>query len=204
MSEPETPLAAAPIGGWLERLAAPVPDPGGGAAAGLVIATGAALVEMTAGYAAGAERDGILERASQARHEALAAADEDGRMSAALVAAFRMPADAAGRAAAIAETTVRAADSSAALVRVAASLSAPLAWLEQHGETRLAPDVAVAARLLAAGIRAAAVNIRCDATSAADAGAPAGEVDRLAAMLAAALDDAATLDVVAERVTATL
>ena len=61
-----------------------------------------------------------------------------------------------------------------------------------------------AARLLAAGIRAAAVNIRCDATSAADAGAPAGEVDRLAAMLAAALDDAATLDVVAERVTATL
>lgn len=204
MPAAESDLSSSPVGDWLERLAAPVPDPGGGAAAGLVIAAGAALVEMTAGYASGAEGAGIVGRASAARRAALAAAEEDGRMSAALVAAFRMPPDSEGRGAAIARTTARAAESSDALVQVAASLVAPLAWLEAHGEPRLAPDVAVAARMLACGIRSAAVNIRCDATSAADAGASDDQVQRFAVMLEAALEASAGLDELAERVTATL
>ena len=201
-------LATARIEDWLERLAAPVPEPGGGAAAGVVIATGAALAAMAAGYvpAGGSdvERHGVLAAATAARREALAAAEHDGRMSAALVSAFRRPSDDPDRPAAILATTVRAAEASSALVDVAASLLPALAWLDEHGEPRLAPDVAVSARLLACGIRASAVNIRCDTTSAVDAGAEGAVIDRLRASLSAAEDAAAGLESLAERVTATL
>lgn len=202
MSTPE--LAHERIGDWLTALAAPHPEPGGGAAAGLVIATGAALVAMTAGYAEGSAAAGILEAATRARGDALAAAEHDGRMSAALVAAFRSPEDEPGRAAAIIEVTVRAADASAGLVDIASALAAPLAWLETHGAPRVAPDVAVAARLLACGVRAAAVNIRCDTSSAQDAGAGEPVTARLEAALAGALEAAQTLEALADRVTATL
>jgi len=99
---------------------------------------------------------------------------------------------------------VRAAEASAALVEVAASLLPSLAWLETNGEPRLAPDVAVSARLLSCGIRASAVNIRCDTTSAADAGADDAVIDRLRVSLADAEDAAARLESLAARVTATL
>lgn len=202
MSAPD--LATARLDDWLTALAAPVPDPGGGAASGVVIAAGAALVAMTAGYAAAPGGEPVLAAASTVRTEALVAAAHDGRMSDALVAAFRLPASHPHRADAIVEATVRAAEASAALVDAAASLTGPLTWLEVHGEPRVAPDVAVAARMLACGIRASAVNIRCDTTSAEAAGA-AGEVTaRLRTALREALDAAEVLDALAERVTATL
>lgn len=202
MSDPA--LATARIDDWLGELAAPAPEPGGGAAAGVVIATGAALVAMTAGYASGAERDGVLAVATRVRHAALVAAEHDGRMSTALVAAFRRPATDPDRAAAIVDTTVRAADASAGLVDLAASLTSPLLWLERHGEPRVAPDVAVAARMLACGIRSTAVNLRCDTTSAVAAGADDAVAVRLRVALTRALDAAAHLDSLADRVTATL
>ncbi len=87
MSAPD--LASARLDDWLAALAAPIPEPGGGAAAGVVIATGAALVAMTAGYAVAPQRDAVLADATRARRDALVAAEHDGRMSAALVAAFR-------------------------------------------------------------------------------------------------------------------
>lgn len=197
-------LATSRIDDWLERLAAPVPEPGGGAAAGVVIATGAALVAMAAGYCAGAERDGVVAAATAARQSALDAAEHDGRMSAALVAAFRRDDNDPGRPVAIVQSTVGAARASAALVAVAASLLPALAWLEAHGVSRLAPDVAVSARLLAGGIRASAVNIRCDATSAVDAGASSAVIEELHAALTDAEDAAARLETLAERLTATL
>ncbi|MFT4228725.1 MAG: cyclodeaminase/cyclohydrolase family protein, partial [Microbacterium sp.] len=97
----------------------------------------------------------------------------------ALVAAFRLPTDTPGREARIRRACLEAAASSADLVAIAGALREPLGWLAREGEQRLAPDVAVAARLLAAGIRAAAVNIRCDTTAAAAAGASADELRRL-------------------------
>lgn len=203
MSTPE--LAAARIDDWLERLSAPVPEPGGGAAAGVVIATGAALVSMAAGYAQpGAERDAVLDAAARARREALAAAEHDGRMSAALVAAFRRPADDPERASAVQETTVRAARSSDALVSVAASLEEALDWLERRGEPRLAPDVAVAARMLVCGILSTAVNIRCDTTAAVGAGIDEATADELRAALGQAQSSVQRLNALADRITATL
>lgn len=202
---PTSELSAARIDQWLEHLAAPVPEPGGGAAAGVVVATGAALVSMAAGYAApGEQRDSVLDAASRARREALTAAEHDGRMSAALVAAFRRPPDDPDRARTVRETTVRAAQSSAELVVVARRLEGPLAWLERSGEPRLAPDVAVAARMLACGIRSTAVNILCDISSAVEAGIDESTADRLRTALGEALAAAAQLDALADRVTATL
>ncbi|MBN9175791.1 MAG: cyclodeaminase/cyclohydrolase family protein [Microbacterium sp.] len=202
---PTSTLAAARIDDWLERLSTPVPEPGGGEAAGVVIATGAALVAMAAGYALpGEQRDAALEVAARARREALIGAEHDGRMSAALVAAFRRPLDDAGRDGAVREATVRAAQSGAALVAIAAGLEGTLAWLEHAGEPRLAPDVAVAARMLACGIRSTAVNIRCNVTSAIEAGADAETAHRLQAALDEAHAAAARLDACAERVTKTL
>ncbi|AUG29045.1 MULTISPECIES: cyclodeaminase/cyclohydrolase family protein [Microbacterium] len=202
MSAPD--LASARLDDWLAALAAPIPEPGGGAAAGVVIATGAALVAMTAGYAVAPHRDAVLADATRARRDALVAAEHDGRMSAALVAAFRRPAGDAQRPAAIIATTVAAAEASAALVDVAASLGSALTWLEEHGEPRVAPDVAVAARMLACGIRATAVNIRCDTTSARDAGAEVETLAPLRTALAEALAVAQRFDTLADRVTATL
>lgn len=201
----DAPFAATPLSRFLEHLAAPVPDPGGGAAAGVVIATGAALVQMTAGYAApGPDRDRALAAAARARHDALAGAEADARVSGALVAAFRLPEETPDRAERIRTATLDAAASSVALVDIAAALTDALVWLESHGEARLAPDVAVAARMLACGIRSTAINIRCDATSAAQFGAHGGSIDGLRRDEASAHSAADLLDQLAARVTASL
>ena len=201
---PTSALAASRIDDWLQQLSAPVPDPGGGAAAGIVIATGAALVAMAAGYAPAEAAAEIAAAATRVRGDALTAAEHDGRMSGRLVAAFRRPIDDPERGEALRTATVAAADAGADLVALAASLEGPLLWLERFGEARLAPDVAVAARMLACGIRSTAVNIRGNTTSAAGAGVDASTLQRLRAAGERAEQAAARLDAVAERVTATL
>ena len=56
-----------PIGGWLEELGSSAPAPGGGAAAALEVAMGAALVEMvcnlTIGKPAFAEHEAVMTEA---------------------------------------------------------------------------------------------------------------------------------------------
>lgn len=198
-------LSAVPIGRWLERLAAPVPDPGGGAAAGLVIGVGAALVSMAARYVTpDSNSAAVVTAADGAREAALLAADADALMSAALVAAYRLPDDCAERAHRICEASLHAAESSGRLVEIAASLLEPLRWLQKFGEQRLAPDVAVAARLLAAGIRSSAVNIRCDTTAAEAVGASATALARLRETEGWTHDIAGELDALAGDVTAGL
>lgn len=201
---PTTDLALSRLDDWLQRLSAPIPDPGGGTAAGVVVATGAALVAMAAGYAQAAGQSDIVAAAVRVRGDALAAAEHDGRMSGMLVAAFRRPLDDPDRGTAVREATVAAAEAGAVLVGLAASLDGHLRWLESFGEPRLAPDVAVAARMLACGIRSTAVNIRGNTTGAAEAGADARTLRRVRDALDEAQDAAARLDALAERVTATL
>lgn len=199
------PIASSRVGDWLDRLAAPVPDPGGGAASGLVIAAGASLVAMASGYAAeSAERAHVHDAAVAAVTAALAAADQDAAQSGALVAAFRLPETDPERRARILAASSEAAESSQAMVEIAATLLLPLRWLQREGASRLAPDVAVAARLLAAGIRAAAVNVACDATSAAAFGAPGSEIASLRARQRRAEDIADELDALAGDVTRSL
>ncbi|MDX2377671.1 cyclodeaminase/cyclohydrolase family protein [Microbacterium sp. LRZ72] len=189
------------IASWLERLAATAPAPGGGAAAAMTLAIGAAVAEMAAGYAAAeSHRTAALSAAADVRARALGAADRDAAASARLVAAYRLPdGDAADaeRAGALAE----AAGASLAIAAAAASLEPTLRWLAVYGDERLAPDVVVAARTVAAALRAAAATAR-SSLSALPAGNAAREDGDRAELDAVTLAD--ELDDLAGRVTGTL
>ena len=87
------------IGTWFGSLASEAPTPGGGAAAGVVAATGAALIAMVGrltigkeGFEDVEERMGsIVETADGERAAFLALADEDAGAFEAVMASFRFP-----------------------------------------------------------------------------------------------------------------
>ncbi len=87
------------IGTWLAELGSASPAPGGGAAAALQVAMGAALVEMLAhltigkpAYAAHEETmASVRDRAAVLRREATALASEDAAAYTAVIAAYRLP-----------------------------------------------------------------------------------------------------------------
>ncbi len=197
------PAGESVVADWLDALARPSPEPGGGAASALVLATGAALVGMTAGYAQpGEARDEALGAAASVRSLALRSADEDGELSARLVEAFRSPPE--HRDGLVRDAAVAAAESGVVIAGLAASLAPVLTWLGEHGDDRLMPDVAVAARLVSAAVRATAVNIRCNTTAAGSAGAEGAVLLRLREREERALRDARLLDELAEAVTGRL
>ena len=78
--------------------AARTPAPGGGAAAGLAAALGAALAEMGAAFAG---LDGVAARAAALRADALRLAAADAEAYAPVLDALRLPRDAPGRAEAL-------------------------------------------------------------------------------------------------------
>jgi methenyltetrahydrofolate cyclohydrolase len=88
-----------PIGAWLRDLGSESPTPGGGAAAGVAAATGAALIAMvghlTIGKKGFADLDtrmrSIVETAETEREAFLALADEDARAFESVMASFRLP-----------------------------------------------------------------------------------------------------------------
>jgi formiminotetrahydrofolate cyclodeaminase len=195
MTDVVEPLAEASVGAWLERLARPAPDPGGGAAAALVIAAGAALVSMAAGYAdEGPERASAEDAAAAARRRALAAADEDAAHSAGLAEAFHLPEDDPARSRLLRERMLTAATSSRDVAEIPRALITPLDTVADVIPPLLSADVAVAARLLAAAVRASAANLRSNTSAARSAGADDSEVAPLREAEAAALDLAERFD----------
>src|ERR1043166_486066 len=68
------------LAGWLDALASSAPTPGGGSAAALLIATGAALVEMACGLTIGREKyrevEGLMVETRTRATALRAAADE--------------------------------------------------------------------------------------------------------------------------------
>lgn len=188
------PDSTLPLTGWLDALARAEPDPGGGAAAAVVLAHAAALAEMTAGYAPGPEARRCADAARHVRTRALAAAERDAAASRSLVMALRIS-DAAAAAPAVRE----AIDASVHIADLATELDPLLRWLAARGVPHVMADVAVAARLRAAAVRAAAVNLRVNAAAAASSEAARARRAESAAVSAA--DDA---DALAAAVTATL
>jgi formiminotetrahydrofolate cyclodeaminase len=88
-----------PIGSWLDELGSGSPTPGGGAAAGVAAATGAALIAMVGHLTIGKEgfedldarmRE-MVETADTERRAFLAVADEDAEAFEAVMASFRLP-----------------------------------------------------------------------------------------------------------------
>lgn len=189
MNDPVGPRLAAPasvldltLRDALELLASAEPAPGGGAAAALAGALGAALVQMTANLTLGRPRYADVQE--QARHLELEAgqlrrrlqrlADADAVAYAAVSAAYRLPraddAQREARARAIQQALVGAAgvplevaDTCAALLRICLA-AAPVLNLG------VISDVMVGALLARAALEAAAVNVEINVASIVDPG----------------------------------
>lgn len=147
---------------YLERLSSREPVPGGGSAAALVAALGAALVEMV-GRIADAPAE-LLSRAQSLREAALEARERDERAFGAVIAAQALPksndGEKAARSAALESALHGAAEAplhAAAIALDVLRLSRELTALETRA---LASDVGCAAEFGAAALTACAYNVR--------------------------------------------
>ena len=176
MREPDR-LAELPVRELIGRLASKAPTPGGGSAAALAGAMGAALVEMVGELTLGrtspqvdeATIREILSAATARRTGLLELAELDASAYDAVVAARRLPRETDGqradRATRIAEATREAtriplsvAESAADVLRLAERI-APL------GNPNAVSDAGVAAQLASASVRGALLNVRINLPS---------------------------------------
>ena len=149
------------IADFLDRLAARVPAPGGGATAALHAAQAAALLAMVARYSDGAKYDAslmgrVVAEADALRSEALGLAEADAAAFGAVAAAYQLPRSAEGRPEAIAVALAGAARPPADVVRLALLLIALAEALLPAGNRNVLTDVGAAAE----AARAAAVTAR--------------------------------------------
>lgn len=190
------------VGGYLERLAARVPAPGGGAAAALHAAQGAALLAMVARYSTGEKYAAhaeaiarITDESDRLRATALDLAAADAAAFTAVTDAYALPrgddAQKAARSAAIARALVGAAHPPGAVVAVARRLVALAEELLPIGNRNVVTDVAAAAEAARAAATTARVNVEInlagikDPATRADLAATVTDVDTLATRAAA-------------------
>lgn len=167
-----TQLTDLPVHEFLERLGSSDPVPGGGSAAALTAAMGAALVamvaELTIGRPAYAEHEATMRHlrfdALDRRTELLALAQEDATAYDAVVLARHMPKD--SEAERVARTTaLQQAMQEAARIPLRAAVVASevldlAARIAPIGNRNAVSDAGVAAQLAAAGLRGALLNVR--------------------------------------------
>ncbi|WP_426005628.1 cyclodeaminase/cyclohydrolase family protein [Paenarthrobacter sp. NyZ202] len=155
---------------YLFRLASRQPTPGGGAAAALHAAQGAALVAMVARYSTGekyaayAEQVArITESADTLRHEALGLADEDERAFQGVIDAYKLPSTTeelkAAKTAAIQDALVTAAQTPARLIGLSGAVVDLATELFDAANPNVISDVAAAADAARAAATTARVNI---------------------------------------------
>lgn len=196
---------------YLEHLAAREPAPGGGAAAALAAAQGAALLGMVARYSDGAKYaehaeviGGVLTEADALRARSLQLAADDAEAFSAVGAAYALPKatdeDKAARSAAIAAALVGAAEPPAAVIEVGRRLVALAEVLLPVGNRNVITDVAAAADAARAAVTTARVNVEINLGGIKDA----GEAARLRAALVDVDDLAARADAVTSAVRATI
>ena len=172
-----TKLLSLPAADLLDRFASPDPTPGGGSAAALAGALGAALVSMvcampktrTGAVPERARLDAALAWAREAGERLRALVQEDARAYDAVVAAYRLPKgtdeDKAARKSAIAAAMARATEvpletAEACLVVLKSAEEAVL-----HGNPNALSDARTGAALGWAGLVGAAENVRINAAS---------------------------------------
>jgi methenyltetrahydrofolate cyclohydrolase len=186
-----------PIGTWLSALASAAPAPGGGAAAALEVAVGAALIEMVCNLTIGkpryAEHEATmieaLERAGDLRREALDLAEADAVAFAKVSDAYKLPKDDDAarqrRSDAIQAALVDAADVPLRTARAAADVIALADRIAEGANVNVLSDVTVAASTARAGLEAAAVNVEINLASMEDPERRTWLADELAAHLRA-------------------
>jgi methenyltetrahydrofolate cyclohydrolase len=165
------------ISGWLDALASASPAPGGGGAAALQAAMGAALVEMvcnlTAGRPAFAEHEdavqAILAEAGESRRNALELVPADATAFEAVIAGYKLPkeseADKAARAEAIESASIDAAEvarsTAAAAVRVIELAEA----IVPVGNPNVIADAAAGAGAARAALQTSMLNVEANVAS---------------------------------------
>jgi formiminotetrahydrofolate cyclodeaminase len=156
----------------LASLASKTPAPGGGAAAGLLGATGAALAGMVVAYSIGkkahegdraALEDATIQRLGAMRDAFLALADEDAQAYASLNALQKKPADDPVRIEQEPGALRRAIDAPESARRLAMDLLTLVESLEGRTNKWLASDLAIAAVAAEAAAVAAGWNVRINA-----------------------------------------
>ena len=147
---------------YLERLSSREPIPGGGSAAALVAALGAALIEMV-GRISGAPAD-LVASAERLRNESMAARERDERAFAAVIAAQAMPkssdAEKTTRRDALESALQGAASEPLHAAAIALDVLRLAQKLTQLRTGALASDVGCAAEFAAASLAACAYNVR--------------------------------------------
>lgn len=164
-------LTGLTVAEYADRLASDAPAPGGGSAAALVGALGAALGEMVANFTVGKEKYAdveedvveVLDRLTTLRGELLDLADRDAHAYSKVGEAYGMPseteADKQQRAEAIQEALRAAADVPADVVRCCRDIVRELPVLVEKGNPNLVSDAGVAAKLATAAAECAWLNV---------------------------------------------
>ncbi|MDX6350771.1 MAG: methenyltetrahydrofolate cyclohydrolase [Streptomyces sp.] len=186
------------IENFLERLAARVPAPGGGAAAALHAAQGAALVGMVARYSTGEKYaqhretvERVIAESDELRATALRLAEDDAAAFTAVTDAYKLPKatdeEASARSAAIAAALIGAGRPPAEVIAVAARVVDLAAELLPIGNPNVVSDVAAATEAARAAATTARVNVEInlggikDEQARAELTASADAVDGIAA-----------------------
>ena len=172
-------IATEPIDHYLERLASREPTPGGGAAAALHAAQGAALIGMVARYTTGANfaqfsadvRE-IQASAQTERNSALKLADEDEAAFQGVIDAYRLPRGSTSEIDQRRQSIQRALQGAAAppqeLVAVAAAIVTLGERLVGIANPNVISDVAAAAEAARAAAATARINIEINLSSISD------------------------------------
>ncbi len=163
-------LATQTVGAFLDALAAPVPVPGGGAVAGLLLAQSAALGEMVVSFALTKEKFAAFAPAHRAaltaltalRHESLRLADLDAKAYRTLNALWRLPASDPRRTQDWATAVEEAIQAPNAVIDATSLVLRHLDPLIGTTAESLKSDLAIAVDLAAAAARAAAWNVRAN------------------------------------------
>lgn len=160
---------------WLTELASEAPAPGGGAAAAMNAAVGAALVAMVCRFSAGEPTSAeVLVRADALRQEALSLAEQDAVAFGKVAAAYRLPKETdeakRARSAAIQEALVGAAEVPLRVAAVAAEVVGLANRILDGANVNVLADVAVAASSAQAALTAAVVNVEVNLAALHDTG----------------------------------
>ncbi len=165
------------IGSWLDDLASSAPTPGGGSAAALLAATGAALVEMVCNLTIGkpryAEHDELMRAAllsaAELRGRAVELAEADSAAFGAVSQAYKLPRDTEvsrlARAEAIQAALIGAAEVPIRTAQVAAEVIHLAYRIQAGANVSVLSDVAVAAASAKAALDSAAVNVEINLAS---------------------------------------
>ncbi|MBO1268946.1 cyclodeaminase/cyclohydrolase family protein [Arthrobacter cavernae] len=177
-------ISSETINDYLSRLASRQPTPGGGAAAALHAAQGAALVAMVARYTTGekyaqhAELVGrIVNAADHLIVEALRLADADEHAFQGVIDSYKLPSGTdelkAARSAAIQDALVQAAQTPATLIKLAGEVVDLATELVDVANVNVISDVAAAADAARAAATTARVNIDINVVAVKDVAARA-------------------------------